>query len=328
MQGLLPSDVSHVVFENIRMKTIQIDPPYIRQTNPHGVLACSLVYKVSVPLNASSSSESSGDSPFNERLWCLMDYYDPTSTVNDVGEVVERYRFSAFGLRTILTPDFESRSTSLYEWNFAFKGQFLDADTGYYNYGYRYYSPELGRWLSRDPIGEEGGANLYLMASNSPVNEIDKLGLQIELDINWKPPGVWQGGILTSTIDPNALSNDISLFTAQPGSSFTGKYIIKETSAWWGIYKCVFNGGNARIPFGGKNRYYCSFDCDELLSSVDGSPPSPLVGEANLSEDDSSTCLRCVSTISATVYKGYGSPAAGYSSASTYIMPLGSILKA
>ncbi|WP_425606517.1 RHS repeat-associated core domain-containing protein [Prosthecobacter fusiformis] len=27
--------------------------------------------------------------------------------------------------------------------------------SGYYNYGYRYYSPELGRWLSRDPIGEE-----------------------------------------------------------------------------------------------------------------------------------------------------------------------------
>ena len=28
---------------------------------------------------------------------------------------------------------------------------------------YRYYSPELGRWINRDPIGERGGANLYGM---------------------------------------------------------------------------------------------------------------------------------------------------------------------
>ena len=34
-------------------------------------------------------------------------------------------------------------------------------DGGVIEYGYRYYDPVTGRWLSRDPIGEEGGANLY-----------------------------------------------------------------------------------------------------------------------------------------------------------------------
>jgi hypothetical protein len=44
-------------------------------------------------------------------------------------------------------------------------------------YGYRYYNAETGRWLSRDPIGENGGLNLYGMVGNDPVNFWDFLGL-------------------------------------------------------------------------------------------------------------------------------------------------------
>jgi len=131
-----------------------------------------------------ATSETSSDPPEPaERLWSLMDYYDPTSAVNTEGEVVERYRFSAFGLRSILAPDFSPRSVSRHDRDFAFKGQFLDSDTGYYNYGYRYYSPELGRWLSRDPIGEVGGSNLYGMVGNDALNMLDKDGLGVPVVI-------------------------------------------------------------------------------------------------------------------------------------------------
>lgn len=44
-------------------------------------------------------------------------------------------------------------------------------------YGYRYYDPVTGRWPSRDPIGEEGGTNLYGMVGNDMVNREDYLGL-------------------------------------------------------------------------------------------------------------------------------------------------------
>ena len=45
-------------------------------------------------------------------------------------------------------------------------------------YGYRYYDPQTGRWPSRDPIGEEGGMNLYGFVGNDGVNRWDYLGLK------------------------------------------------------------------------------------------------------------------------------------------------------
>lgn len=53
-----------------------------------------------------------------------------------------------------------------------------DPTTDLVHYEYRVYSPRLGRWLSRDPIGEAGGRNLYAFAGNDPVNGQDVLGLK------------------------------------------------------------------------------------------------------------------------------------------------------
>jgi len=49
--------------------------------------------------------------------------------------------------------------------------------SGMPHYGFRYYSPDLGRWINRDPIEEEGGANLYGFVGNQPIRKWDKLGL-------------------------------------------------------------------------------------------------------------------------------------------------------
>jgi len=43
-------------------------------------------------------------------------------------------------------------------------------------YGFRYTDPKTGRWMSRDPIGERGGANLYGFCGNDGVNRRDYLG--------------------------------------------------------------------------------------------------------------------------------------------------------
>ncbi|MBM3878363.1 MAG: RHS repeat-associated core domain-containing protein [Verrucomicrobia bacterium] len=44
---------------------------------------------------------------------------------------------------------------------FRFSTKWTDNEAGPLYYGYRYYNPTTGRWLSRDPIEEEGGRSLY-----------------------------------------------------------------------------------------------------------------------------------------------------------------------
>ena len=59
------------------------------------------------------------------------------------------------------------------------------------NSGRRFYSPELGRWLSRDPIGEEGGLLLYAFVGNNAQDNADPLGLKLG----------WEDGEITWTDD-------------------------------------------------------------------------------------------------------------------------------
>ena len=83
------------------------------------------------------------------------------------------YAYDAFGrLQRI-------RGTSNVEWDnpFRFSTKFTDDETGHIYYGLRYLDIVHGRWLSRDPIGERGGFNLYAFIRNSGVNLWDYLGM-------------------------------------------------------------------------------------------------------------------------------------------------------
>jgi len=61
---------------------------------------------------------------------------------------------------------------------FRFPGQYYDPETGlHYNY-FRYYNPQTGRYITPDPIGLEGGINLFVYVQNNPVNRTDEFGLQ------------------------------------------------------------------------------------------------------------------------------------------------------
>ncbi|SUG28050.1 Teneurin-2 Ten-2; Tenascin-M2; Ten-m2; Protein Odd Oz/ten-m homolog 2 [Salmonella enterica subsp. arizonae] len=58
-----------------------------------------------------------------------------------------------------------------------FQGQYFDEESGLHYNRYRYYEPESGRYISADPIGLNGGINLYAYAPN-PLTWIDPLGLK------------------------------------------------------------------------------------------------------------------------------------------------------
>lgn len=73
---------------------------------------------------------------------------------------------------------------------FRFSTKWQDDETGLINYGVRYYSAALGRFINRDPIAEQGGLNLYGFCGNDGINHWDYLG-QSWLSKVFKKIGKW-----------------------------------------------------------------------------------------------------------------------------------------
>src|ERR1051326_5738468 len=61
---------------------------------------------------------------------------------------------------------------------FRFSSKYQDDESGFFYYGNRFLNPSSGRWLNRDPIGEQGGLALYCVVDNEPIISIDFLGLE------------------------------------------------------------------------------------------------------------------------------------------------------
>jgi len=58
-----------------------------------------------------------------------------------------------------------------------FSTKYEDDETSLVYYGMRWYSPSMGKWLNRDPLGEKGCFDVYCFVSNDPADRLDKLGL-------------------------------------------------------------------------------------------------------------------------------------------------------
>lgn len=71
----------------------------------------------------------------------------------------------------------EARGNSAKSNPFRFSTKYADDETGLAYYGYRYFAPEEGRWVSRDPIEEADTDNLYAAVGNAPPVYVDALGL-------------------------------------------------------------------------------------------------------------------------------------------------------
>ena len=161
----------------------------------------------------------------DERLYATMDYFNGTAVLNPSGAVQERYAYSAFGVRRIMAADFSPRSSSSYAWDFGFQGQFRDVETGWYNYGYRFYVPELGRWINRDPIGELGWGNVYSFIRNDTQNKSDYLGL-CSADVSCCPSGPNGEEIDTSDLTPCCTQDDVDKILAEKTQ------IISDSDNW------------------------------------------------------------------------------------------------
>jgi len=99
----------------------------------------------------------------------------PRALVDAAGKTVWRWDAEPFGVDA--ADEDPDKNGVKVTFNLRFPGQYYDAETGrHYNY-YRDYDPKLGRYLQSDPIGLEGGANIYTYVNNDPLNYLDSTGL-------------------------------------------------------------------------------------------------------------------------------------------------------
>ena len=90
-----------------------------------------------------------------------------TSVIDSQGNIINSYAYSPFGELIV-----EQEQVKL---NIGFNTKYED-ESGLIHYNNRYYDSNLGRFISQDPIFEEGGVNLYNFVANDPINHWDILG--------------------------------------------------------------------------------------------------------------------------------------------------------
>ncbi len=92
----------------------------------------------------------------------------PLEMTDAEGQIVWQAKYRAWGA-------VEKLVVNEVEQNLRFQGQYFDVETGLHYNTFRYYDPEIGRFITQDPIGLLGGVNLYQYASNTQ-SWIDPLG--------------------------------------------------------------------------------------------------------------------------------------------------------
>jgi len=169
----------------------------------------------------------------------------PRRLTDSEGQVVWSADYSAFGrvqtkVKTISNP-------------LRFPGQYFDPETGLHYNRFRYYSPALGRYLSRDPVSFLAGLNVYWYLENSPTNSADPLGLW-----TWKTAVAIAAGVVVAAavvaLAPIALPLAIIAGGALAGAVTAGLNEALNNGLCWpciaqAALKGAFVGIIAALPF-------------------------------------------------------------------------------
>jgi RHS repeat-associated protein len=113
-----------------------------------------------------------------------------TSMLDTNNIVVASYRYDPYG--NLISSSGTLAAANVYR----FSSKEFHANSGLYYYGFRFYDPNLQRWVNQDPIGEAGGINLYAFAGNSAQNYLDPIGLS------------WYGDLFNSVGDAELAAAD------------------------------------------------------------------------------------------------------------------------
>ncbi|MFC7422029.1 RHS repeat-associated core domain-containing protein [Iodobacter arcticus] len=118
---------------------------------------------------------SANDSEQEHTAYYHVDHLGTPQTLSDEnGEITWSAEYKAWGEAQVVIS--EAAKTAGINNPLRFQGQYFDEESGLHYNRYRYYDPEIGRFISSDPIGLMGGFNTHAYAPN-PVYWVDPFGL-------------------------------------------------------------------------------------------------------------------------------------------------------
>jgi RHS repeat-associated protein len=123
-----------------------------------------------------------------------------TYLVDSSQTLAASYRYDPYG--TTISSSGSLASANVYR----FSSKEIHVNSGLYYYGFRWYAPNLQRWLNRDPVGEYLSINLYAFLENEPSDLFDNDGLAIG-----PRPGGGRGGV-----KPDGTRDDPRPFKKRP----------------------------------------------------------------------------------------------------------------
>jgi RHS repeat-associated protein len=209
-------------------------------------------------------------------------HYDALGSVrglsNQKGELSAEFEYDAFG-----------NGKNNKKWNtYRFSSKEFEDHAGLYFFGARYYDPEIGRWLTPDPLGFIDGPNKYLYVADNPLNVVDPWGLLGERLPWWEKlsEGYYYGtGLGTEAVEywanrymetgnwayaiPGSLS---SLWTPktyqETGWLLTGSFSIRNISNYDIIFWKYPNAGGAGLNILNEGKRIIGFDWHKF--KIDG----------------------------------------------------------
>ncbi len=109
-------------------------------------------------------------------------------------------RYKAYGEQS------DSTGSVSFPLRFRWQGAMYDEATGLYYMNARYYDPQLGRFLTEDPIGRAGGSNLYAFVGGDPMSRRDPSGTTVSLDAQYDAVA---GAAPMEEFDPSIFHNPL-----------------------------------------------------------------------------------------------------------------------
>ncbi|MBR1588193.1 MAG: RHS repeat protein [Kiritimatiellae bacterium] len=160
----------------------------------------------------------------------VTDHLGSVLAVTDAsGAVVERYEYDAWGkVLSVADAEGQTLARSAIGNRILWQGREYSWTTGLYYFRNRWYDPVIGRWISKDPIGIEGGLNIYGFCDSNPINFNDAEGCGKVSLLMKTVKGAWKYVSRSSAVKKLRNGKDVMVTMTGDGRSKKAKRLLEE----------------------------------------------------------------------------------------------------